>query len=95
VFVQIMEMRSARFDEIDALDEQWRKATEGRRTLRREVLARDRNDPDRYVVLAFFDSAEDAATNSNLPETDEIAGKMAALCDGPITFHDLDIIRER
>lgn len=95
MFVQIMEMKTTKFDEIDALDQQWREATEGRRTLRREVRARDRNDPNRYVVLAFFDLADDAAKNSSLPETNEIAGKMAALCDGPIAFHDLDIIRER
>jgi hypothetical protein len=58
-------------------------------------VARDRNDPNRYVIMAFFDSHEDAMKNSDLPATSEIASKMAALCDGPIAFHDLDVVTDR
>jgi quinol monooxygenase YgiN len=94
-FVQIIQMHTARFDELEALDAQWEQATEGKRTLRRSVVARDRNDPDRYVVLAFFDSYESAMENSNLPETAEFAEKLMALLDGPPTFHDLDVVHDR
>ena len=73
-FVQIIDMHTSRFDEINALEDEWRSATEGKRTLRRSIVARDRNDPEHYVVLAFFDSYESAMTNSNLPETSESAG---------------------
>lgn len=95
MFVQVMEMKTSRYDEIEALDGEWKKATEGQRTLRREIVARDRNDPTRHVVLAFFDSFEDAMKNSELPATADIAAKMAALCDAPVTFLDLDVIEDR
>ena len=76
----------------DRLD---RAATEGRRTLRRSIVAQDRNDPSRYLVFAFFDSFESAMENSNLPETAEVSGKMQSFVDGPMVFHDLDVIEER
>jgi len=94
MFVQIFEWRTKNFDEIDALEKQWRAETEGRRTLRRSIVTRDRNDPDRYVVLAFFDSHESAMVNSNLPETTALAEKMAALVESPPVFHDLDVLED-
>jgi len=92
-FVQIIEMTSSRFDEIDKLDREWHAATEGKRTLRHSVVARDRNNPNRYLVFAFFDSYEDAMKNSALPETSKFAEAIGAFVDGPPSFVDLDIIR--
>lgn len=94
-FIQIIEMRTKSFDELKALDDQWEQATDGKRTLRRSIVARDRNDPDRYLVLAFFDSYESAMENSNLPETAEFADRQVALLDGPPTFYDLDVVEDR
>lgn len=94
-FVQIMEIHTSKFDEISDLDRQWRKATEGKRTLRREVVAKDRNDPTRYVVLAFFDDFGSAMENSNLPETQEFAGRFNDFTDQPVRFSDLDVIEDR
>jgi len=54
-------------------------------------VARDHNDPSHYVVLAFFDSYESAMENSNRPETGQFAEQMQKLCDGPPTFHNLDV----
>ena len=68
-FIQIIECRTSKFDELTALEDEWRKATEGKRTLRRSIITRDRNDPERYLILAFFDSYDSAMANSNLPET--------------------------
>ena len=62
-----------------ALDDEWEQATEGKRTLRRSIITRDRNDPDRYLILAFFDSYESAMENSNLPETAAFAEKQMPL----------------
>ena len=93
-FVQIMELRTKNVDEIQSLQRDWEKATEGRRTLRRAVVGRDRSDPDRYVILAFFDSYESAMTNSKLAETGEFAAKQAALLDAPPVFTDIDVIEE-
>ena len=68
-FIQIIEMRTKNFDELQALGDQFFQATEGKRTVQRSVLTRDRNDPERYVLVVFFDSYEAAMENSNLPET--------------------------
>ena len=94
-FIQIIEMRTTRVDELTALEEEWEKATEGKRTLRRSIVTRDRNDPNRYLVLAFFDDYESAMVNSNLPETNEFGQKQAELLDGPMAFTDLDVIEDR
>jgi quinol monooxygenase YgiN len=94
-FIQIIEGRTTRADELMALEEEWRQATEGKRTLRRSIVTRDRNDPDRYVIIAFFDSYESAMVNSNLPETNEFGRKQEALLDGPMVFTDLDVVEDR
>ena len=94
-FIQIIECRTSKVDELTALEDEWEKATEGKRTLRRSIITRDRNDPDRYLVLAFFDSYESAMVNSNLPETGEFGQKQAALLDAPMVFTDLDVVDDR
>ncbi|HEX4820664.1 MAG TPA: hypothetical protein VFV00_10695 [Acidimicrobiales bacterium] len=93
-FMQIIEMRTSKVDEIMTLDKEWRAATEGKRTLRRSIVGRDRNDPNRYLILAFFDDYDSAMVNSNLPETSEFARKQMALTDAEPTFIDIDIIED-
>jgi hypothetical protein len=58
-------------------------------------VTRERNDLDRFMILAFFDSYESAMENSELPQTQEYAGKMRELMDGEPTFYDLDVIEDR
>jgi hypothetical protein len=94
-FIQIVECRTSNVAELQALDDEWESATEGRRTVRRSIVTQDRNDPSRYLILAFFDSFESAMENSNLPETGEFASRIAALLDGPMVFHDLDVIEDK
>lgn len=94
-FIQIIEMRSKNFDELQALGDEFFAATEGKRTLQRSLVTHDHNDPDRYVILAFFDSYESAMENSNLPETAAFAEKQMPLLDGAPTFFDLDVIQDR
>ncbi|HVT20164.1 MAG TPA: hypothetical protein VHE57_02090 [Mycobacteriales bacterium] len=91
-FIQIIECHTNKFDEMQKLEEEWRAATEGKRTLRRSITARDRNNPDRYLILAFFDDYDSAMVNSNLPETNEFGQKQQALLDVPIAFTDLDVL---
>jgi hypothetical protein len=94
-FIQLIECRTDRYDDLMALEQEWRAATEGRRTLRRTIVARDRNDPKRHVVLAFFDDYESAMVNSELPETGEFGRKQEALLEAPMTFQDLDVLEDR
>ena len=46
-FVQMFQFTTSDLDGIRRVDEEWRKATEGKRTVRREVIAADRNQPGR------------------------------------------------
>jgi quinol monooxygenase YgiN len=94
-FVQLIEMRTKNIDEIQKLEDEWQQATEGKRTLRKAVVGRDRNDPERHIVIAFFDDYDSAMANSSLPETKEFGEKQAALLDAPPTYVDLDVVDER
>ena len=63
-------------------------------TATRGVQAQDRDRPNTYVQIVEFPSYEEAMRNSELPETGEIAGRLAELCDGPPTFRNLDVTRD-
>lgn len=91
-FVQIIQFNTSKIDEVRKLDEEWKAATEGKRTATRVTVASDRDNPDRHFVIAEFPSYEAAMKNNALPETAEFAGKQQALSDGPPTFYNLDVI---
>jgi hypothetical protein len=93
-FMQIIDFRTSNIDAVKQVDDEWAAATEGKRTVRREIVARDRNDPSRYMVIVFFDSYESAMENSELPETKAAAEKYAALTD-VVGYVDLDVIEDR
>jgi quinol monooxygenase YgiN len=94
-FVQIIEFKSSDIEGIRKAGEDWERKTEGKRTARRQLLARDRTDPGRYFMIVFFDSYESAMANSELPETQASSQVFADLADGPPVFRDLDIIEDR
>jgi hypothetical protein len=94
-FVQIIEFHTDDIDSGTAVYNEWEQATEGKRTTRRRILLKDRNDPTRFFNLVFFDSYESAMENSNLPETQDFSGRLMAHADGPPTFYDLDITDDR
>jgi hypothetical protein len=94
-FVQIIEFRTADIDGARQIGDKWWRATEGKRTVRRELLGRDRSDPSRCFAIVFFDSFESAMENSDLPETQESAKQYRKMCDAPPVFYDLDIVEDR
>ena len=91
-FIQIMEFTTSRLDELEALDKEWMEATEGQRTIVRDIRCADRDNPGRYFGIIEFESYESAMANSNLPATSALAPKFEALCDGPVKFYNLDVI---
>ena len=91
----MFEFTTSDLDGIRKVDEEWRQATEGKRTVRREIVAADRNRPGHYFAIVFFDSYESAMENSNLPETQAAAEKYMALSDGQPVFYDLDVLQDR
>lgn len=94
-FVQIIEYRTSKIDEMQKVGDEWEQAAAGESKARRRVLCRDLDHPDRYFNIVFFDSQEEASANSALPVTDEFAKKMMALADGPPTFYNLDVVEDR
>lgn len=94
-FVQIIEFRTSKADEMRAVGTEWEAAAAGASKARRRVLCEDRDNPGRYLNIVFFDSYEEAMENSNLPATQEFSQKMMALADGPPTFYNLDVVEER
>ncbi|MGN6301171.1 MAG: hypothetical protein ACTHN8_08785 [Angustibacter sp.] len=94
-FVQMIEYTTSHADELKELSEQWRssRSHEPGGPDRLRVLT-DRDHPGRYVTIAEFDSYERAMENSGRDDTSQFAGQMAALCDGPPTFRNLDLLEE-
>lgn len=94
-FIQIIEFRTADLEGARQVNDDWWRATEGKRTARREMLTRDHSDPDRYFAVVFFDSYESAMENSGLPETQAAAEQYAKMTDGPAVFYDLEVLEDR
>ena len=96
-FVQIIEYRTKKADEVRALGEEFQKTREAAGDLpspTRMMMCADRDNPDTYVNIVEFPSYEEAMENSNRADTSEFAARMMELCDGPATFHNLDLLDE-
>jgi hypothetical protein len=93
-FVQIIEFTTTRIDELDALLEEWLERTQGKGKAVRGVQTADRDRANTFVQIIEFPSYEEAMANSELPETTEVAGRLAEICDGPPTFRNLDVRRD-
>jgi hypothetical protein len=95
-FVQIIEYQTSKPDEIQKLGEDFQaaRAAEGGDGPVQVLAVKDRDRENTYMTIVRFPSYEVAMANSQRPETGELAGKMAALCDGPPTFRNLDVIAE-
>jgi quinol monooxygenase YgiN len=92
-FIQIIEFTTNRFDEVEALMDEWVERTKGKRRAHRGTVTSDRDRPNAYVQIVEFPSYEEAMENSNLPETAEFSERVAKLCQGPATFRNLDVRR--
>jgi steroid delta-isomerase-like uncharacterized protein len=93
-FVQLIECRTSRLDEMNRLLDDWVAQTRGRRTAAHALVGKDRSDASHIVEVVEFSSYEEAMRNSNLPESDRIFRNMVALCDEMPTFTDLDVVRD-
>ena len=94
MFVQIVSFRTDRIEDFVALEDEWIRDTEGRRTLVDGALYRDRGDSRRYWSINYFPSYEEAMVNSALPETTAFAEQAMARCDAPAEFVDLDLVTD-
>ena len=93
-FVQTIEFRTSRIDEMNRLMDDWLASTEGSRIPTRGQLTRDRDQADTYIQIVEFPSYEEAMENSRRADTTAFAESMSKLCDGPPVFHNLDVLRD-
>lgn len=94
-FVQVIEYRTTDLDAVKRVNDEWKDATDGKRTAQRILLGRYRDRPDRVCEMVFFDSRDDAMRNNDLPETQDYAKKLRDLVEGEPEFFDIDIVDDR
>ncbi|MEE1772032.1 ester cyclase [Streptomyces sp. JV185] len=93
-FVQVIDCKTERFEDMDRLMDRWAEQNRGTRAATHSLVGKDRSDGSHYVEIIEFPSYEDAMANSGLPETERIFREMVALCDGMPSFTDLDVVRD-
>ena len=89
MFIQIIQGKCTRQEELRALADQWR-----------EEMAPTADgwlggtygftDDDQFVGVIRFESREAAMRNSERPEQGEWAAQMTGLLEGPVQYHDCD-----
>jgi hypothetical protein len=92
-FAQMIEFKTSRIDVFNTNLDAWMTKTEGHRIPHRAVLRRDRDAADVYLLTVEFSSYDKGMENSNRPETAEFAAFLAEICDGPLKFRNLDVLR--
>jgi hypothetical protein len=91
-FVQIIEFKTTRIDELqDLADEMGTDSGPGGAL--RGTVTQDRDRPGWYFNIVEFDSYESAMANSTRPEVSAFAARMAALCEEPPRFYNLDVMQ--
>ncbi len=89
MFIQIIQGRCTRQDELRAMAEEWAHDL-GPGATGWLGGTYGFTDDDQFVGVVRFDSREAATANSMRPEQGEWAGRLMALMDGPVEFHDCD-----
>jgi quinol monooxygenase YgiN len=91
-FLQVIEFKTRRFDDLIALQQQWAKAIGADRTTRWDIRTADRDEPDTYVVIVEFPDHRSAMANSEHPATADFATQLAKLSDEAPKFRNLDVL---
>jgi len=89
VFIQIIQGKCTRQDELRAMAERW-VAEVGPGASGWLGGTYGFTDDDKFIGVVRFESKEAAMANSNRPEQTAWAEQMMALMDGPVEFHDCD-----
>ena len=89
MFIQIIQGKCTRQDELHALLDEWRSDLSGGAT---GWLGGTYGftDDSQFIAVVRFESREAAMANSDRPEQGAWAERMTALMDGPLEFHDCD-----
>ncbi|MGR6316388.1 hypothetical protein Q2K19_11135 [Micromonospora soli] len=92
-FIQTVEYQTDRPQEVRTLIEEWgrRHPSPGPARL---TLAEDRDQPGHMMVVAEFDSYEQAMKHSGQPETAAYAERMRRLAKGEPRYVNLDVAHQ-
>jgi len=90
-FVQIMEIKTSRIDEVEALSKRMQEERRDALLATKATVTADRDRPGYYLIMVEFDSYEQAMKNSTDPATSKYAEQMGALLDGSPKFYNLDV----
>lgn len=93
-FVQIIDYKTSRQDDLNQLLDRYVSQSQGKRAVTHSIVGKDRENENHYVDVVEFPSYEQAMKNSHLPETDKMFQEMVALCDGMPSFTNLDVVRD-
>ncbi len=89
MFIQIIQGKCTRQDELRALNDEWiRDLSPGATGWLGGTYGF--TDDDLFIGVIRFDSRDAAMANSERPEQGEFAERMGALMDGQVEFHDSD-----
>ena len=91
MFLQIIEFRTDRRDEVLDLARRWSGDATGNGTAGATWVCTDRDDPGAWRWIVQFPSYDAAMENSRRSETDAMSREFAALCDGEPVFRNLDV----
>lgn len=94
-FVQIIEYKTSRYEELAALGEKFRaerEASEEGAPPGMLIATADRDRPGHYLTIVQFESYEAAMENSRRGDTSAFAAQMSELCDEPPKFYNLDVL---
>ena len=94
-FVQIIEYRTDKIDDLRKVGDEWEAAAGSSRTARRRLLCQDRDTTGRYFSIVFFDSYDSAMENSRLAVTEDFSQRLSALTTGGPTFYNLDVLEDK
>ena len=89
MFIQIIQGKCTRQDELRAMAERW-KADIGPGAKGWLGGTYGYTDDDMFVGVVRFETREAAMANSQRPEQSAWAEEMMSLMDGPVEFHDCD-----
>lgn len=92
-FRQIIEFRTSRVDDFNAHLDAWIVKTEGLRIPHQAVVCKDRDAENLYLLTVEFSSHAVGMENSGRPETGEFAAFLTSMCDEPLRFRNLDVLR--
>ena len=86
MFIQVIQAKSDRHDEVRALMHEWAEMPDDGSGFLGATYGF--TDDDDFLGVIRFESKEKAMANSARPETDAMAKRMAELMDAPPTFYD-------